>query len=100
MIERARDAWRARASVCAENVMKRDWIAYVLLPAGIAGVFVGGRMASGGDPMGWIGLGVGLALAAVSYIVMRPATSPEGEAEVSREPEAVPVGEPDKPPVE
>lgn len=52
--------------------MKKDWLGYILLPAAIAGLFVGIRMASTGDPMGWLAIAVGSVLAVLSYRVMTP----------------------------
>lgn len=50
----------------------RDLLAYFLLLLSVSGIGVGARFASGGDPTGWIGIGGGLPLAVVSYVLMQP----------------------------
>lgn len=57
--------------------MKRDLLAYVLLLVGVVGIGVGTRWVSGSDPMGWIGIGGGLLLAVLSYLLMRSAAEPK-----------------------
>jgi uncharacterized membrane protein YfcA len=46
---------------------KKDFLGYLLLPVGLAGVFVGLRMVSGGDPKGWLALVPGILFAVLSY---------------------------------
>lgn len=52
--------------------MKKDILGFVLMIAGVAGVGIGGRTASGGEVAGWFGVAGGVASLIVAYFAMRP----------------------------
>lgn len=61
--------------------MKKEWLGYILLPAGIVGVLGGLSTASAGQPIGWLGIVVGIMFALLAYRLMTPPrTEPSSES--------------------
>lgn len=47
-------------------------LGFILLALGVAGLLVGGHVASGGNAVGWVGVVGGIGVTVLAYLLMRP----------------------------